>query len=279
MNVAQLASELEKGTIRPAYLVAGAEALLRDAALEALEARVLADGPRDFNFDRLETDSASPSRLEEALGILPLMARRRLVVLRESEGRGAGLDESWGRAIEAALAAKGAGETSVLVVVARKVDRRSRWVKAFRDPAAEIECEAPKAGRELEAFLDREARRIGIDLTADAAELLCERIGPNLMLMRQELEKLLLYVGDAGRADRAAVALMVANVAEESIWDLTDAIGQGRAADSLTQLAQMLGQGEAAQAMLGALASHFRRLVRVGHGERVAAPPFVARKL
>jgi len=279
MNLAQLAAELDAGRIRPAYLVAGSEALLRDEALEAIETRVLAEGPRDFNFDRLETDSASPARLAEALATLPLMARRRLVVLRETEGRGSGLDESWGRAIEGALGESGAGETAVLVVVARKVDRRSRWVKAFRDPAAEIECEAPKGGRELEAFLDREARRIGIDLTADAAELLGERIGSNLLLMRQELEKLMLYVGEGARVDRAAVALTVSNVAEESIWDLTDAIGQGRAAESLAQLAQMLEQGEAPQAMLGALASHFRRLVRVGQGERVPAPPFVARKL
>lgn len=279
MNVDKLVAELDSGRIRPAYLVAGAEALLRDAALEAIESHLLAEGPRDFNFDRLDTDSASPARLEEALGTLPLMAARRLVVLRETEGRGAGLDESWGRAIEQALAGPGAGETSVLVVVARKVDRRGRWVKAFRDPAAEVECDPPKVGRELEAFLDRDARRIGIDLTADAAELLAERTGPNLLLLRQELEKLLLHVGPGGRVDRAAVALAVSNVAEESIWDLTDAIGQGRAADSLAQLAQMFGQGEAAQAMLAALASHFRRLVRVGQGERVPAPPFVARKL
>ena len=66
MNVAQLTAELGKGRIRPAYLVAGEEPLLRDAALSAIEARVLAGAPRDFNLDRLETDSASPGRLEEA---------------------------------------------------------------------------------------------------------------------------------------------------------------------------------------------------------------------
>lgn len=59
MNVAQLTTELAKGRIRPAYLVAGEEPLLRDAALAAIEARVLAGAPRDFNLDRLETDSAS----------------------------------------------------------------------------------------------------------------------------------------------------------------------------------------------------------------------------
>lgn len=279
MNLAQLTGELGKGRIRPAYLVAGEEPLLRDAALAALEAAVLADGPRDFNFDRLEAGSASPGRLVDALGTLPLMASRRLVVLREGEGRSAGLDEAWGRGIEQALASLSEPATAVLVVVARKVDRRSRWVKAFREPAAEVDCAAPTATRELVDFLERDARRLGVQIEKDAAELLCERVGPHLLLLRRELEKLELDVGIGGRIDRAAVALAVASVAEESIWELTDAIGQGRTADSLAKLAQMLGQGEASQAVLGALASHFRRLLRAGQGEPIKGPPFVVRKL
>jgi DNA polymerase-3 subunit delta len=279
MNLAQLMSELGKGRIRPAYLIAGEEPLLRDAALDAIEARVLAGATRDFNFDRLEVDSASPSRLEEALGTLPFMASQRLVVLREGEGRGAGIDESWGRGLEQVLQALREPTTAVLVVVARKVDRRSRWVKAFRDPAAEIECESPTATRELVEFLEREASRQGILISKDAAELLCERVGPHLLLLRQELEKLQLHVGAGGRIDRAAVALSVSSVAEESIWELTDAIGQGRTADSLQMLSQMLNQGEASQAVLGALASHFRRLLRVEQGEPIKGPPFVVRKL
>jgi DNA polymerase-3 subunit delta len=277
MNVGQLTAELGKGRVRPAYLIAGEEPLLRDAALAALEEHVLARAPRDFNFDRLETDSASPARLEEALGTLPVMAERRLVVLRE--GRGAGVDESFGRVIEGALEAGRADFTAVLVVVARKPDRRLRWVKAFREPAAEVDCEAPTSSRELEDFLEREARRLEIELTRDASERLVDRVGPHLLLLRQEVEKLALHVGTGGRVDGAAVTLSVSSVAEESIWDLTDAIGQGRAADSLVQLAQMLGQGQASQAVLGALASHFRRLLRVGQGEPIKAPPFVARKL
>lgn len=279
MNLSNLTTELAKGRLRPAYLLAGNEALLRDAALEALEAAVLASGPRDFNFDRLETDASTSARLEEAIATLPLMAPRRLVVLREGAGRGGSLDEAWGRAIERALETLRAEATAVLVVVVRKVDRRSRWVKAFREPAVVVECDAPTASGELEAFVEGESRRIGVDLTADAAALLAERIGPNLLLLRQELEKLLLHAGEGGRIDRAAVELAVSSVAEESIWELTDAIGQGRAAESLSQLAQMLARGEASQAILGALASHFRRLARVGHGEAVPAPPFVARKL
>ena len=68
-------------------------------------------------------------------------------------------------------------------------------------------------------------------------------------------------------------------MAEEPIWDLTDAIGQGRTADAVDALSRMLVQGAAPPAILGALASHYRRLVRVAHGEKVPGPPFVVKKL
>jgi DNA polymerase-3 subunit delta len=271
--------EIAGGRVRPAYLLAGTESLLRDDVLQALGAAVLAEGPRDFNLDRLEVGQATPGRLEEALAGLPIMSARRLVILRESEGRGPRLDAAWGEVIEGWVSQAGENSSTVLVVVCAKVDKRSRWVKAFRDPALLVTCEAPTKPRELATFLAQESRQQGVDLHPDAAALLADRIGPQLMLLRQEIEKASLLAGPGETVTREHVAQAVSAVAEEPIWDLTDAIGQGRSADAVELLGRLLVQGSAPPAILGALASHFRRLVRVGEGERVAGPPFVVRKL
>jgi len=279
MKVSQVIDELAKGTVRPAYLVAGAEPLLRDEAMAAIESAVLGDGPRDFNLDRLEVGLVSPGRLEEALGSLPLMASHRLVVLRGAEGRSGKLEAKWAQMLEESVAAQEPDSSTILAVVASKVDKRQKWVKAFRDPATLVECEAPTKAREIAAFLQQEAKRQGVTLDADAAGLLAERIGPQLLLLRQELEKAALVAGPGATVGLEHVENSVASVAEEPIWDLTDAIGQGRSADALDQLSRLLGQGAAAPAVLGALAAHFRKLVRAGHGEPVSGPPFVVRKL
>ncbi len=60
---------------------------------------------------------------------------------------------------------------------------------------------------------------------------------------------------------------------------MTDAIGQRKTADAVEQLGRMMAQGAAPPAVLGALASHYRKLVRVGHGEAIGGAPFVVRKL
>ncbi len=279
MTGSDVIAELAAGRIRPAYLLGGAEPLLRDDVLAAIEAAVLVSGPREFNLDRLEVARSSPGRLVEALDSLPVMADRRLVVLRESDGRGAKLDAAWTGAIESFIGRSGDSPSAVLVVVVGKVDRRSRWVKAFRDPAVFVDCDPPRGGRELKRFLTDEARRQGVELRPDAAGLLAERVGPQLLLLRQEIEKAALLAGEGKAIERSHVQMSVAAVAEEPIWDLTDAIGRGETAAAIDLLARMLGQGAAAPAILGALASHFRKLVRVGHGESVAGPPFVVRKL
>lgn len=279
MTGEELIAEIEGGRLRPAYLLAGSEPLLRDDALDAIEAGVFGAGPRDFDLDRVDVARATPGRLEEALASLPVLAPRRLVVVREGDGRGGKLDGGWTDAIEAWVTSAEETSTSVLAVVVEKADRRSRWVKAFRDPAVRIDCDPPKGARDVGRFLAQEATRQGVTLAPEAARLLAERVGPQLLMLRQEIEKASLLAGPGERIERSHVESSVADVAEEPIWDLTDAIGQGKTADALDLLGRLLHHGAAPPAILGALASHFRRLVRVGQGERVAGPPFVIRKL
>lgn len=276
MNVSELRKELAAGDIRPAYLVVGEEPLLRDDALALLRGAVLTAGTEDFNFDRL--DGASPAALLDAVGTLPVMAERRLVWLREPEA-GRGDSKALLDAVALLVADLEGRSDVVLVVSAEKADRRSRWTRAFRDPAAEVRCDPPRRGRELGAFLREEAARQGVALDSDAAALLAERVGPQLLLLRGEIAKAALLAGPGERVRREHVAAGTCDVAEEPIWDLTDAIGDGRSADALCSLAKIVAAGAAPPQVLGALAAHFRKLLRVRSGGAAAGPPFVVQKL
>lgn len=268
--------ELGKGRLRPAYLLAGDQALLRDEAIAQLRKAVLGAGPADFNLDRLDGASTTPAALRDAVRILPVMAERRLVWLREPEsGRGASKALADGLAeIVAALP-----PSTVLVVTATKIDRRSRWVKAFGEPQGLVACEAPAGGAALAAFVTEEAARQGLLLDGGVADLLAERVGPELLALRHEIEKAALLAAPSTRIARAHVEAGLVAMAEAPVWDLTDAIGEGRARDALPMLVRLLDAGTPPPVLLGTLASHFRRLLRVRTGGSVAAPPFVARKL
>ncbi len=274
----ELTKELKGGRIRAAYLLAGEEPLLRDDALAAIRGAVLAGGVEDFNLDRLSGRSTTPGQLRDALRALPIMCDRRLVILTEPEGRRGGSRVVVDALLEAMDELLAQSET-VLAVVTEKVDKRARWVKAFKEPAALVDCDPPKPGRSVVAFIKRESKRQGVVLEDGAPELLAERVGPQLLLLRQEIAKAALLAGPGEPVTRAHVEAGSSQLAEQPIWDLTDAIGEGKTAEALMILSRLLAGGAAAPAMLGVLAGHFRKLARVRGGGRVAGPPFVVRKL
>ncbi|MEN8159912.1 MAG: DNA polymerase III subunit delta [Myxococcota bacterium] len=273
-----LREELAAGRLRPAYLLAGEEALLREESLAALREAVLGDAVNDFDLDRLEGDRTGAGALLDALRALPVLAERRLVVLREPEGRKS-RSEGLVEALAGTVAELAAQEQTVLVVVTARIDRRSRWVKAFAEPAALVACDPPKGTKAVAAFAAAEARRNGITLGAGAAQALAEAVGPQLLRLRSELEKAALLAGPGKRVSRDHVLEAVSAVSEEKIWELTDATFDGRSADALVALSRLLGGGVAAPVVLGALASQLRKLVRARAGETPRGHPFVVRRI
>jgi DNA polymerase-3 subunit delta len=276
MNQAELERELAERNPRRAYLLAGAESLLREDALAAVRRSAIGDGDPAFLVDRFD-GGAAPGELLDALHTLPVIAARRLVVLVEPEGRRGSADALLDAVAGWAGADPAQPVDAVLVVAASRPDRRARWVKAFGD--AIVECDAPRSAREISAFVREEAARQEVALERGVAEALAERIGPQLQLLRMEIAKLALLAGPGEAVSRAHVGAGASVAAEEPIWDLTDAIGEGRTADALRVLARQIGAGEPPPVLLGALVSHFRRLLRVASGGEVAGPPFVRRKL
>ncbi len=273
-----LREELAAGRLRPAYLLAGEEALLREAGLRALREAVLGDAANDFDFDRLEGDRTSAGALVDALRALPVLAKRRLVVLREPEAR-KGRSEGLVDALGAAVAELAEQEQTVLVVLASRIDRRSRWVRAFAEPAALVACDPPKGTKAVAAFAVEEAKRQGIPLGAGAAQALAEAVGPQLLRLRSELEKASLLAGPGKRVSRDHVLEAVSAVSDEKVWELTDATFDGRSADALVALSRLLAGGVAAPLVLGALASQLRKLVRARAGETPRGHPFVVRRI
>lgn len=278
MTLEELRASLAAGSLEPVYLIAGEEPLQREEALAALREHVLAGAPADFNLDRLDAAAVSPAALGDVLRTLPVMAPRRLVELREPEAsRAAG--RGFGEALVALIEELGrGGSASVLVLIAARVDRRTRWVRAVGEGAT-VQCDPPRGARETAAFIRGEAKKQGVSLAKGVPERLALRVGAQPLLLRQEIAKLSLLAGPQGEVTLEHVVAAAVDVAEEPVWDLTDAIGDGRGADALALLARLARGGAAPPLVLGALASHFRRLLRLRGGGNLGLPPFVRQKL
>ena len=279
MKGSELGKELSKGKLRPAYLLAGEEPLLRDDALLSVRTAVLDGSADDFNLDRLDGRSTSLDQLYDSVRALPVMAKHRLVILSEPETARGAAGKKIGAALVELMAELANQSETVLVVTAAKADKRLSWVKAFKAPATVVDCAPPKGTKAVASFIVEEARAQGISYEPGVPEMLAERIGPRLLMLRQELGKVALIAGSGNQVSRDHVAISTSHVAEDSIWDLMDAIGDGRGALALMLLSRMVGMGAPPPVVLASLASHFRKLSRLRTGGSVPGPPFVVKKL
>jgi len=181
------AKALEAGKVAPAYYFLGSEDVLKEEATTALLDRVLDPGLRDFNLDIRSAQQLEPEDVLSLCTTLPMMADRRVVVVRDVE---AWKRKTRGKKAVLEYLQKPIAET-VLVLV-QGAARESKDDKPDNDLAkhaytvAFAELTVEEAGR----WVAREAASLGVTFERGAAEHLLKTVGTDLGALRSELQKL-----------------------------------------------------------------------------------------
>ena len=173
--------------------------------------------------------------------------------------------EEPGRVLQ--LLEQGLPDGTRLLLLAPQVDKRGRAYKQLSRQGCvlDLSVERDRSGRirreSLAAFLDQHLRRARKRIDPQAREALLSRCGNELWGVHQEIEKLLLYVGDAETVDMSAVEDIFTDQSESWVFDLTDSLGQKDAIEALGFLRRLMADGEYPLRVLGAIASQVRRLL------------------
>jgi DNA polymerase-3 subunit delta len=267
----------KRGEVLPVYVISGTERFLRDELVQTLRQAALAGGLAELNEDKFTAGEGSVDRVLSAARTVPMMAKRRFVLVRNAdrwdnvEGDEAPLDQI-------AEYAKKPADTTCLVVVADKLDKRRRLSALARKEGFFIECE-PLPARELPEFVVKQAQARGHTIDVDAASLLAELAGPELGPAVDAVERLSLYVGPNAAIDEDAVAECVARIRTADTWQLVDAVGRRDLGTSLRLLADVYDPRDRGLPVLGALAWSVRQLARVQAAmDAGASPDEAARK-
>jgi DNA polymerase-3 subunit delta len=264
-------SQAKKGQLLPVYLVAGEERLMRDDVVGALREASLAGGVADFNEDRFTAGEVDVETVISAARTVPMMARRRFVLVRGAERWDAKEAESspFDRLAEYAAAPV---DSTCLVITASKIDGRRKLALAARKQGFVVTCD-PLDDRALPRWIAERCAAKGHSIERDVAELLAALSGPGLSAIDDAIERLSLYVGSGAAIDEAAVAVNVARVRTEDTWALVDAVGARDLGRALRTLADAYDPRERGLPLLGALAWSIRQLARYQAAVETGASP------
>src|SRR5262249_32506801 len=152
---------LREGEPGPLYFLYGKERYLLDRAVDLLRARVLDPRTKDFNYELFYGKEAGASRIAQAARTLPMMARRRLILVRDADEMKA--DELAGLI---SYVGDPAPETC-LVFVGEKIDQRLKFFTAFKKSGVLVKLD-PLYERQLPDFVRGEAKARGVTIAPDA---------------------------------------------------------------------------------------------------------------
>lgn len=193
-----LKTALETGGFDPVYVFHGADDHLKEEWVRQVTARATDPSTRDFNLDVLRGAEVEVAALSASLEALPMLAERRLVILRDPGA----LKKPQRTRLESYLA-KPAAETILLLVVpsGAKLDP---WL-AKAGSGFEFEL---LDGEDLLRWIAKEATtNVGVVITDGAARRLAAYAGSDLPMIAGELRKLAAYVNGATISEAAVEAI------------------------------------------------------------------------
>ncbi len=255
IDITVLDKELREGKIRPLYIVAGAEHHLAVQALRSIREALDAKGGEGLASKSFTGREVKGEEVIDTLRTIPMLGGRPSIIIREGESIPKGALE--GLADYAADPV----DSATLVIVAEKMDGRTRFMMAATKSGAVIECK-PLYLDKVPAWINMEVRRQGRQMSLEAAKFLADMIGTDLGQLSQAIERIILYVGERKMVELKDVEEAVVETHQRTIFELTDAVGSRRLPKALSLLHGILANGEAPVVILNMIARHFRILMK-----------------
>ena len=223
----QFMSQIKERAFEPAYLFWGDDEWRKDAALRELLRGAVDPATRDFNLDQLRGADMDPDLVSTTLGTPPMMADRRVVVIRDVST----MKKAARAALERYLA-----KPSPDVVLALTVPSGVKPEAALTSRCFSLQIDAV-SGDELTKWIIRQTTSsFGAQITEGAAKLLQRAVGDDAASLMMELDKAASYTL-GGTIDERVIEDVVGIRHGETSSDLLDAV----AARDVTAAVQLVG--------------------------------------
>ncbi|MGA3349494.1 MAG: DNA polymerase III subunit delta, partial [Candidatus Sulfotelmatobacter sp.] len=264
--------------LRPVYVFVGDEAFFRKRFRDAILEYLVPIDLRDFSlfeFDLAENDLAevldrartpslmAPFQVFFVRGVKNLFGRG------SNEEKLAAIEEYCKNPNPDALIVFVADHISIPADVRRMEMQDKERYQRIRETMGQycgiVELARVEEGEAVRWIADYCAsRNLPVKIDADGARELVDALGGDMMMISNELEKLMLYVGARNRITLGDVETMVLAAKQRSLYELTDAISAKERVRALEVLDAILSSGEGEEASIGhiyMLAKTFRQML------------------
>jgi DNA polymerase-3 subunit delta len=266
-----------------AYLLWGDDALSRDEVVQSFRTRMRSRPGGELNLIEFFAPDVSAAEVIAACDTAPFLSDRRLVVVPhlfgwrpqtsarrvEADGKGAAKLKAERERLLAYLPELAPQTTLVLVEGNLAPALREQIAGQLPRSRSDVRGFAAPQGAALERWLMSRARKHGGELGPRVPGLLREHGPRSLEALDREVAKLVAYADGEPVGVDALEALLPG--AELVVFDLLDALAEGRAGDALSALRRLYDQGQRPEELSPQIIALYRRLLicRLATAERL----------
>jgi DNA polymerase-3 subunit delta len=257
MKYDEFLEEAQTGRLKPVYFFAGEETGFIDEGVEFLLQKLVTPEIRDFNFEVFYGSEVNATRVIDSATSFPLMSSHRVILLRDVQKMPPSDLEALTR-----YAGK-PNRTTYLIMTMRDKESRKKALETLRKASVYVECR-PLYENQIVPWIQKYVRRLGKSIAGPASQLLASEVGASTSMLRNEIEKIQLYLGDRPAEARQEITeddvqQVVGFRKEYSIFSLQDAVGAKDVAASL-RIYENLLTNTSAGAIISSLARYFGQL-------------------
>lgn len=256
-DIKKINDDIKEHKFERVYLFCGAEKFLKKKYCDDLTKAIIPDGAEMMNLDVFLDKRLEVGSISDACETLPFMNDFRLVIVKDSElfDKGNKIESD-----KLAEYVKNIPETTVLIFIEDKIDKRSKLYNAVSKNGIVVEFGVPKE-KDLVTWVKKVAKKRGLIMQNDVVYYFIRNINDGMEAVLAEIEKLADYVGQ-GEVTEKHIDDICTKSLEVNIFNMVKAIGNKKLEDAIDIYNNMLLMKESPIKILAMISRQFKIILQ-----------------
>jgi len=219
MDYNKIIQDLKKKIYHPVYLLHGDEPFFIDKISDYIEKNILDESEKGFDQVVAYGKDIEIRALMSSLKQYPSLGTYRVVVVKEAQDI---------RQLELLEEYLNQPMKSTILAISykhKKLDKRKRFYKLAAKTGVVFESK-PIYSNKIPEWITKHLKSLGYDINEKSALLLSEYLGNNLSKITNEINKMLINIGDKKSIDENDIEKNIGISKDYNIFELQDALGE-----------------------------------------------------